>query len=61
MIFCKLITHPNHVSYHAALLKCKKLFKPSSTLKNIVFISDFQQQESEFKPEKDSLLQNFCC
>ena len=44
-----------HISYHAALLKCKKLFKPSSTLKNIVFVSDFQQQEPDFKPEEDSL------
>lgn len=44
-----------HVSYHAALLKCKKLFKPSSTLRNVVFISDFQQQETEFKPEEDAL------
>lgn len=46
-----------HVSYHATLLKCKKLFKPSSTLRNIVFISDFQQQESEFKPDEDPLYQ----
>jgi hypothetical protein len=44
-----------HISYHAALLKCKKLFKQSSTLRNIVFISDFQQQESDFKPDEDPL------
>lgn len=43
------------LSYDAALLKCKKLFKPSATIKNIVFISDFQQNNTAFNPLNDSL------
>ncbi len=43
------------LSFEAALLKAKKLFKPSSNLKNILFISDFQRNLNEFKPENDSL------
>tara|TARA_R110001583_G_scaffold100594_4_gene246687 strand:- start:344 stop:2266 length:1923 start_codon:yes stop_codon:yes gene_type:complete len=42
-------------SYDAALLKCKKLFKPSTPVKNIVFVSDFQEQQNNFNPEYDSL------
>ena len=43
------------LSFDAALLKSKKLFKPSLTVKNILFISDFQRNISEFNPENDSL------
>tara|TARA_R110002050_G_scaffold298452_1_gene461794 strand:+ start:8548 stop:10470 length:1923 start_codon:yes stop_codon:yes gene_type:complete len=42
-------------SYDAALLKCKKLFKPSTPVKNIIFVSDFQEQQNNFNPEYDSL------
>ena len=47
------------LSYNAALLTCKKLFKSSNSTKNIVFISDFQQNTSEFNPENDSLYKLF--
>tara|TARA_R110000868_G_scaffold153120_5_gene378477 strand:- start:2988 stop:4910 length:1923 start_codon:yes stop_codon:yes gene_type:complete len=43
------------LSYKAALLKCKNIFKPTSTVKNIIFISDFQQKEPGFNPEENSL------
>ncbi|WP_111306800.1 vWA domain-containing protein [Confluentibacter sediminis] len=44
------------MSYEAILLKSQTLFsKDKNRLKNIVFISDFQQQNSNFNPEKDSL------
>ncbi len=43
------------LSYDAALLKCKKLFKPSAAIRNIVFISDFQQNNTAFNPLNDSL------
>ncbi len=44
------------MSYDAVILKSKTLFsKEKNRLKNIVFISDFQQQNSNFNPEKDSL------
>jgi hypothetical protein len=44
------------LSYEAALLKAKTLFsKDKSSLKHIVFISDFQQQATGFNPPKDSL------
>ena len=43
------------LSFDAALLKSKKLFKPSTTIKNIVFISDFQQNAGDFNLENDSL------
>jgi len=43
------------LTYDAALLKCEKLFKPSSTLRNIVFISDFQQNNTPFNTSNDSL------
>ncbi|GAA3577168.1 BatA and WFA domain-containing protein [Snuella lapsa] len=40
----------------AAILKAKTLFsKRKNTLKNLVFISDFQQDISDFKPLADSL------
>ncbi|MFG6687552.1 BatA and WFA domain-containing protein [Mariniflexile sp. HNIBRBA6329] len=46
----------NKLSGEAALLKSKTLFsKQKSTLKNLVFISDFQQDASEFLPKTDSL------
>lgn len=44
------------LSYDAALLKAKTLFsKDKSSLKHIVFISDFQQQATGFNPPTDSL------
>ncbi|MCF8273164.1 MAG: VWA domain-containing protein [Flavobacteriaceae bacterium] len=43
------------LSYDAALLKCKKLFKPSTSIKNIIFISDFQENNTAFNPVNDSL------
>jgi len=43
------------LKYDAALLKCEKLFKPSATIRNIVFISDFQQSNTSFNPPNDSL------
>jgi len=47
----------NQLTYDAALLKSKKLFsKATSTLKNIVFISDFQQKDKEFQIDNDSLI-----
>ena len=43
------------LSFDAALLQAKKLFKPSLTVKNILLISDFQRNNTEFNPENDSL------
>lgn len=44
------------LSPEAALLKSKTLFsKQNGVLKNLVFISDFQQNQSIFTPESDSL------
>ncbi|MFH6770167.1 BatA and WFA domain-containing protein [Gaetbulibacter aquiaggeris] len=43
------------LSFDAALLKAKKLFKPSLSAKNILFISDFRRNKAEFNPENDSL------
>ncbi|MFB9057874.1 BatA domain-containing protein [Mariniflexile ostreae] len=47
---------PHTLSYNAAYLKAKTLFKEASSLKNIIFISDFQQQDAAFQPEPDSLI-----
>jgi len=42
----------NQLPYSAALLKSKKYFsKNESTIKNLIFISDFQQKEANFKIE----------
>ena len=47
----------NSLSSEAALLKSiAYLNKKSNTLKNVVLISDFQQDESDFKIESDSLI-----
>ena len=46
----------NHLSYNAAFLKAQKLFKDAGSLKNLVFISDFQQNETLFEPATDSLI-----
>ena len=44
----------NQLPYEAALLKSKKYFsKNENTIKNLVFISDFQQKDSNFKAEND--------
>lgn len=44
------------LTYDAALLKAKTLFsKDKESLKHIVFISDFQQQDTHFNPTTDSL------
>lgn len=46
----------NQLPYEAALLKSKKLFsKNKNTIRNLVFISDFQQKNTGFTPPKDSL------
>lgn len=48
---------PNNVSYKTATLKSKNLFdKSSSSIKNLIYISDFQNQNEDFNPEKDSLV-----
>ncbi len=47
------------LSYNAALLKCKQLFKQPNSIKNILFISDFQEEKSPFKPDIDSLFRIF--
>lgn len=43
------------LSYEAALLKVKTLFNASATSKNLIFISDFQQQKTPFEPNNDSV------
>lgn len=46
----------NRLTPEAALLKSNTFFsKQKNTLKNLVFISDFQQDASEFAPKTDSL------
>ncbi|RKE95258.1 BatA domain-containing protein [Ichthyenterobacterium magnum] len=48
---------PNQLDYDAVLLKGKKAFsKDKSTLKNLVLISDFQQQNKPFNITNDSLV-----
>ncbi|TBN04363.1 hypothetical protein EYD45_07020 [Hyunsoonleella flava] len=48
---------PNGVSFKTALLKSKNLFsKDAKTVKNLIFISDFQNQDEMFNPEKDYLI-----
>ncbi|HMC01264.1 MAG TPA: BatA and WFA domain-containing protein [Flavobacteriaceae bacterium] len=48
---------PNQLTYNSALLKAKQLFKNSNDgLKNLVFISDFQQQNELFSLENDSII-----
>jgi len=45
----------NQLSYDAALLKAKKLFSSrKSTIKNLIFVSDFQQKQNIFKSDKTS-------
>ncbi|APY09813.1 hypothetical protein BWZ22_00490 [Seonamhaeicola sp. S2-3] len=47
---------PNQLSLESAFLKCKTLFSnKKGTLKNMVFISDFQQRAANFNPQLDSL------
>ena len=48
---------PNQIPYDAALLKIKNIFSENSSLKNLIFISDFQQKENAFTLENDSLYQ----
>ncbi|WP_044398017.1 BatA and WFA domain-containing protein [Lacinutrix sp. Hel_I_90] len=49
---------PNQIPYEAALLKSKKYFsKNRNTIKNLVFISDFQQKETAFKVLNDTLIE----
>ncbi|GAA4951212.1 BatA and WFA domain-containing protein [Algibacter agarivorans] len=46
----------NKLTTEAAFLKSKTVFKnEKGSLKNLVFISDFQQDESDFNPKTDSL------
>lgn len=47
----------NQLSYDAALLKSKNLFNEDSSLKNLVFISDFQQKSEALTIEQDSSYQ----
>ena len=48
---------PNQLDYNAALLQAKKNFtKDDSSLKNLIFISDFQQKDEDIKIELDSLV-----
>jgi hypothetical protein len=48
---------PNKVSYKTATLKSKNLFNKSlNSIKNLIYISDFQYQNEEFNPESDSLI-----
>ncbi|SEQ97692.1 N-terminal double-transmembrane domain-containing protein [Hyunsoonleella jejuensis] len=45
----------NSMLYKTALLKSKNLFsKEANTLKNLIYISDFQQKKDLFNPENDS-------
>ncbi|MCP4053358.1 MAG: hypothetical protein GY739_09865 [Mesoflavibacter sp.] len=45
----------NQLSYDAALLKAKKLFSnKANSIKNLIFVSDFQQKTQEFSIEKNS-------
>tara|TARA_R110000868_G_scaffold150050_12_gene372904 strand:- start:7127 stop:9052 length:1926 start_codon:yes stop_codon:yes gene_type:complete len=47
----------NSLSTQGALLKSKTLFnKQSNTLKNLIFISDFQEDKANLNIQKDSLL-----
>ena len=49
---------PNQLNYDAVLLKSKTLFnKNSSSIKNLIFISDFQEKENNFNPKADTLIQ----
>ncbi|WP_055444702.1 BatA domain-containing protein [Lacinutrix himadriensis] len=49
---------PNQLSSDAVLLKSKTLFnKNTNSIKNLVFISDFQEKEKSFQPKADSLIQ----
>ncbi|MGJ5640725.1 BatA domain-containing protein [Formosa sp. S-31] len=46
---------PEPLDYNAALLKCKSLFsKDNNKQKEIIFISDFQQQPSPFSTDKEA-------
>ena len=48
---------PNQLNYNVALLQAKKSFsKDEGNLKNLIFISDFQQKDEPFKIEADSLI-----
>ncbi|MDO6758931.1 BatA domain-containing protein [Tamlana sp. 2_MG-2023] len=54
----KLDYAATQLTSQAALLKSKTFFtKQNGTLKNLIFISDFQQDNSEFNIEPDSLTQ----
>lgn len=45
----------NQLSYDAALLKAKKLFSnKANSIKNLIFVSDFQQKTQEFSVENNS-------
>ena len=47
----------NQLSFEAVLLKSKTFFsKDENRVKNLVLVSDFQQQENEFNPKVDSLI-----
>ena len=53
----KLNYSSNSLSPEAALLKSKTLFKnKNNTLKNVILISDFQEDQTNFEIESDSLI-----
>ncbi len=48
---------PKQLSYNAALLKSKTFFsKAPNSIKNLIFISDFQNKNESFSPDIDSLI-----
>jgi hypothetical protein len=52
----KLDYSANRLSSESALLKCKTHFSnKKGVLKHVVFISDFQDNDTDFNPKKDSL------
>ncbi|MFD2541605.1 BatA domain-containing protein [Lacinutrix gracilariae] len=47
----------NQLNYDAVLLKSKTLFsKNTNSIKNLIFISDFQEKENRFQLQTDSLI-----
>ena len=51
----KLSYSTNQLPYDAVLLKSRKLFNSENRLKNLVFISDFQEKEKAFTIPNDSI------
>lgn len=54
----KLDYSANQIPHEAALMKSQSQFSnKKGVIKNLVYISDFQQDQSDFKPKTDSLTQ----